>query len=78
LDENAGTVLQLTHCHDHSRSYSADPFSSYIFGLPYDPASGEDLQIVEGLEGWSRIYRERHIYVQKQSKQLRAAFPLSR
>jgi len=36
--------------------------------LPYDPASGEDLQMVEGLAGWSRTYGERHIYVQKQSK----------
>jgi len=36
--------------------------------LPYDPASGEDLQMVEDLAGWSRTYGKRHIYVQKQSK----------
>jgi len=36
--------------------------------LPYDPSSGEDLQMVEDPAGWSRTYGEPHIYVQKQSK----------
>jgi hypothetical protein len=34
----------------------------------YDPASGQDLQMLEGLEGWSRTYGDRHIYVKRQSK----------
>ncbi len=37
--------------------------------VPYDPASGRDLQMVETLAGWSRTYGNRHIYVQKQHKQ---------
>jgi hypothetical protein len=37
--------------------------------VPYDPASGQDLQMVETLAGWSRTYGNRHVYVQKQHKQ---------
>jgi hypothetical protein len=37
--------------------------------LPYDPASSQDLQMVEDLEGWSRTYGDRHIYVKRQTKQ---------
>ena len=37
--------------------------------VPYDPASSQDLQMVEDLEGWSRTYGDRHIYVKRQSKQ---------
>jgi len=31
--------------------------------LPYDLASDQDLQMVENLQGWSRTYGDRHIYV---------------
>ena len=37
--------------------------------LAYDPASSQDLQVVEELEGSSRTYGDRHIYVKRQSKQ---------
>jgi hypothetical protein len=37
--------------------------------VPYDPASSQDLQMVENLEGWSRTYGDRRLYVKRQSKQ---------
>lgn len=37
--------------------------------VPYDLASSRDLQMVENLEGWSRTYGDRHIYVGRQTKQ---------
>ena len=36
--------------------------------VPYDPGSSQDLQMLEGIEGWSRSYGDRHIYVKRQSK----------
>ena len=37
--------------------------------VPYDLASSRDLQMVENLQGWSRTYGDRHIYVKRQAKQ---------
>lgn len=37
--------------------------------VPYDPASNQDLQMVESLEGWSRTYGDKYIYVKRQTKQ---------
>jgi len=37
--------------------------------LPYDLASDRDLQMVENLRGSSRTYGDRHIYVDRQTKQ---------
>jgi len=37
--------------------------------VPYDPASAQDLQIIENLEGWSRTYGDKYIYVKRQTKQ---------
>lgn len=36
--------------------------------VSYDPASNQDLQMLENLEGWSRTYGDKRCYVQKQSK----------
>jgi hypothetical protein len=36
--------------------------------MPYDPASSQDLQIVENLQQWSRIYGDRHVYVESRTK----------
>ncbi len=37
--------------------------------VPYDPASSQDLQMLENLEGWSRTYGDRSISVKRQAKQ---------
>ena len=38
--------------------------------VPYDLASRRDLQMVENLEGWSRTYGDRRLYVKTQAKQI--------
>jgi hypothetical protein len=40
-----------------------------VAAVPYDPASGQDAQMVEDLTGWSRTYGDQHVYVQRQHKQ---------
>lgn len=37
--------------------------------VPYDSSSGQDLQTVESLQGWSRKYGDQQIYVGRQSRQ---------
>jgi len=69
--EDPTIVLILLRAHaagGHPRIGELAVSTGNVKLLPYDPASGEDLQMVEGLAGWSRTYGERHIYVQKQSK----------
>lgn len=69
--EDAAIVLILLRAEaasGHPRIGELAVSTGKVTLLPYDPASGEDLQIVEDLAGWSRSYGERHIYVQKQSK----------
>jgi len=39
-----------------------------VTAVPYDPSSSQDVQMVESLEGWSRTYGDRHIYVKRLSK----------
>jgi len=52
----------------HPRVGELTVSSGKVTLLPYDPASRDDLQLVEDLAGWSRTYGDRRIYVQKQSK----------
>lgn len=40
-----------------------------ITPVEYDPASSADLQMVENLEGWTRIYGDRQLSVRRQTKQ---------
>jgi len=37
--------------------------------VPYDPASSQDLQMVESLQGWTRTYGNEQVYVKRQTKQ---------
>jgi len=69
--QDAATVLILLRTEaggGHPRVGELTLSTGKITPLPYDPASGEDLQMVEDLAGWSRTVGERHIYVGKQSK----------
>src|ERR1700686_480803 len=68
--EDAATVLILLRAEGggHPRIGELTANTGKVTPLPYDPASGEDLQTVEDLAGWSRTYGERHIYVEKQTK----------
>ena len=40
-----------------------------ITELPYDPGSSRDLQLVEDLQGWSRVSGENRIFVKRQNKE---------
>lgn len=69
--EDAATVLILLRTEaggGHPRVGELTVSTGKVTPLHYDPASGEDLQMVEDLAGWSRTFGERHIYVEKQSK----------
>jgi hypothetical protein len=39
-----------------------------VTGVPYDLASNQDLQMLESLQGWSRTYGDRQIYVKRKTK----------
>jgi hypothetical protein len=43
--------------------------SGAIAALSYDPASDRDLQMLESLQGWSRTYGDRVVFVRRQTKQ---------
>jgi hypothetical protein len=36
---------------------------------PYDPTSSQDLQMVENLESWDRVYGDKRVYVKRETKQ---------
>ena len=69
--EDAATVLILMRAEagGHPRVGELAVSTGKVTLVPYDPASGEDLQMVETLSAWSRTYGDRHIYVQKQTKE---------
>lgn len=69
--EDAATVLILLRgeAGGHPRVGLLTVPTGAVKPVPYDPASHEDLQMVEGLEAWSRTYGDHRIYVQRQSKQ---------
>ncbi len=69
--EDAAIVLILLRADaagGHPRVGQLTVSTGKVTLLPYDPSSGENLQMVEDLAGWSRTYGERQIYVQKQRK----------
>jgi hypothetical protein len=60
LTENAG---------GHSRVGFLSVSTGRVTPLAFDPNSSADLQMVENLEGWTRTYGDKQIYVQRQTKQ---------
>lgn len=70
-EEESGTVLILLRGEGggHPRVGLLAVGTGAVSPLPYDAASTHDRQMVEDLEGWSRTYGDRHVYVQRQSKQ---------
>jgi len=69
--EDAGTVLILLRADagGHPRVGELTVSTGKVTLVPYDPASDQDLLMVEALSAWSRTYGDRHIYVQKQTKE---------
>jgi hypothetical protein len=60
LTENAG---------GHSRVGLLSVNTGKVTPLAFDPNSSTDLQMVENLEGWTRTFGDKRIYVQRQAKQ---------
>lgn len=69
--EDPGKVLILLRgeAGSHPRVALLTVSTGAITVVPYDPASDQDLQMVENLQGWSRTYDDQHVYVKRQSKQ---------
>ena len=68
---DAGTVLilQRGEADGRPRVGLLTISTGAVTPMPYNPASIQDLQMVEDLQGWSRTYGDRHIYVKRQTKQ---------
>ncbi|MGA9669828.1 MAG: hypothetical protein WBQ94_11495 [Terracidiphilus sp.] len=69
--DNPDTVLILltNNAGGHPRIGLLSISTGKVTPLAYDPNSGVDLQMVENLEGWTRSYNDKQIYVQRQTKQ---------
>ena len=62
-DSSKILVLLRSEAGSHPRVALLSIDTGAIVDLPYDPASGQDLQLVEDLEGWSRVTGENRIFV---------------
>ena len=69
--EDPGNVLILLRgkAGSHPRVALLTVNTGAVTVVPYDPASDQDLQMVENLQGWSRTYGDQHVYMKRQSKQ---------
>jgi hypothetical protein len=69
--EDPGTVLILLRgeAGGHPRVGLLTESTGAVTIVPYAPSSSQDLQMVENLQGWTRIYGEQYVYVKRQTKQ---------
>jgi len=69
--EDPGKVLILLRggADGHPRPGLLTVNTGAVTIIPYDPASSQDLQMVENLQGWSRTYGNKYIYVKRQAKE---------
>jgi hypothetical protein len=69
--DDPGKILILLQgeADGHPRAAFLTVTTGAVTVVPYDLASSRDLQLVENLQGWSRTYGDRHIYVKRQAKQ---------
>jgi hypothetical protein len=68
-DPDTVLILQSGDAGGHPRIGLLSMSTAKIAPLAYDPASSADLQMVENLEGWTRTYGDKQIYVRRQTKQ---------
>jgi hypothetical protein len=68
-DADEVLVLQSDGSGGHPRVGSLSISTGKVTQEPYDPTSSQDLQKVENLESWDRVYGEKRIYVKRESKQ---------
>jgi Tol biopolymer transport system component len=62
-------ILQPSTAGRHSRVGLLSVKTAKVTALSYNPASNSDLQMVENLEGWTRTYGAKQVFVRRQSKQ---------
>lgn len=62
-------ILLTGNAGEHSRVGLLSVSTGKVTPLAFDPHSSADLQMVEDLEGWTRSYSDKQIYVQRQTKQ---------
>jgi hypothetical protein len=64
-------ILALLHStgSSHPRVALLAADTGAITELPYDSSSSQDLQLVEDLQGWSRVSGENRIFVKRQTKE---------
>jgi hypothetical protein len=68
-DPDSLLILRSGGAGRHSRVGLLTISTAKLTALSYDPASESDLQMVENLEGWTRSYGGKQLYVRRQTKQ---------
>jgi hypothetical protein len=62
-------ILQSGDAGGHPRIGLLSVSTAKVTPLAYDAGSNADLQMVENIEGWTRTYGDKQIYVRRQTKQ---------
>ena len=68
-DPNQVLVLLRSESGSHPRVALLAINTGAITDLPYDPASSQDLQLIEDLEGWSRVSGDNRVFVKRQTRE---------
>jgi hypothetical protein len=68
-DPDVVLILQSDGSSGHPRVGLLSISTGKVTPEPYDPASSQDLQMVENLESWDRVYGDKRVYVKRESKQ---------
>lgn len=68
-DPDTLLILQSGDAGGHPRIGLLSVSTAKVTPLAYDPTSSADLQMVENLEGWTRTYGDKQVYVRRQTKQ---------
>jgi hypothetical protein len=68
-DPDVVLVLQSDGSSGHPRVGLLSISSGKVTPEPYDPTASQDLQMVENLESWDRVYGDKRVYVKRETKQ---------
>jgi hypothetical protein len=68
-DPNQVLILLHNESGSHPRVALLALDTGLTTDLPYDPASSEDLQLIEDLEGWSRASSEKRVYMKRETRE---------
>jgi len=68
-DPDVVLVLQSDGSSGHPRVGLLSISTGKVTPEPYDPTSSQDLQMVENLESWDRVYNDKRVYVKRETKQ---------